>query len=127
MAARTDFLQSAFRASNENESVVDFTPFHEDVVSKHEITERDHQRPRRLLEHLDDDDAIVNEGVSNECEPSDLKTRQAAQQDAVTSEASLGSRARADWRPDITNCTAKEVGTILGTVPIAISLVVDSC
>jgi hypothetical protein len=30
-----------------------------DLAAAHEIPERDHQRVGRLLEHLDDDDAIV--------------------------------------------------------------------
>lgn len=69
MAARPKSLRSALRSSDEDESVVELARLNEDLVSKDEVAEHGHQRLRGFLEHLDDDDAIVNDGRSNECEP----------------------------------------------------------
>lgn len=71
MATGITPLRSGCRSADEQKSVVELVRFNKDVVSKNEVAERRHQRLRWLLEHLDDDDAIVNEGKSNACKPSD--------------------------------------------------------
>jgi|SRR5713226_6282669 len=71
MATRTESLRWGCRSADEQKSVVELARFNEDIVSKDEGAERGHQPPRWHLEHLDDDDAIVNEGKSNERKSSD--------------------------------------------------------
>ncbi|OLC45726.1 MAG: hypothetical protein AUH43_15555 [Acidobacteria bacterium 13_1_40CM_65_14] len=55
--------RAVFPSSDENEAIIELAGLNEDLVTKHEIPESDHQRLRRLLKHLDDD-AIVGPNSS---------------------------------------------------------------
>ena len=51
--------------ARDDKTVDKLAGLNEDLMVKHEVPERDHRRRRRLVEHLDDDDAIVKANGSN--------------------------------------------------------------
>jgi hypothetical protein len=59
MTTQADSLRPGPGLASEDKTVVKLAGFNEDFVAKHEVSERGHHRRRGLLEHLDDDDAIV--------------------------------------------------------------------
>src|SRR5439155_10135416 len=52
---RTESPRSVLRSSHEDDPVIELAGLDEDLVTKHEIPDRDPQRLRRILEHIDDD------------------------------------------------------------------------
>ena len=58
---------------DEDHAIIELACFHEGLVTTHEVAERGHQRFRRLLEHFDDDDAIV--GADSSTRPRTVRKR----------------------------------------------------
>jgi len=54
----TESPRPALRSSDEDKAVIELAGLNEDLVTKHEIPERDPRRLGWLLEHIDDDASV---------------------------------------------------------------------